>query len=46
MKDYLITYDDGKTTIVTAIDAEHARAVLKKYVPLIKIQSTIKIKKS
>jgi len=43
MTNYLINYNDCKTTIVTAIDAIHARETLKKVMPNIKINSTVKI---
>lgn len=46
MKDYIINYNDCKTVTVTAIDADHARASLKKVMPNITINSTIKIPKN
>lgn len=46
MKDYIINYNDCKTVTVTAIDADHARASLKKVMPSITINSTIKVPKN
>ena len=43
MRDYIINYNDCKTVTVTAIDAPHARETLKKAMPGIIINSTIKI---
>ena len=46
MRDYIINYNDCKTVTVTAIDAPHARETLKKAMPGIIINSTIKIPKN
>lgn len=46
MRNYVINYNDCKTTIVTAIDAVHARETLKKVMPDITINSTIPVPKN
>jgi len=46
MRNYLINYDDCKTVTVTAIDADHAREALRKIMPNININSTIRIPKN